>query len=109
MINLEYLQTKASIAIFQLESQGMQELVLRLKPDRFEDLVALVALYRPGPLQSGMVDEYVDRKHKRKGITYLHPGLSETLDDTYGVILYQEQVMKIAQDLAGYTLGQQIF
>ena len=72
----EYLQTKASIAIFQLESQGMQELVLRLKPDRFEDLVALVALYRPGPLQSGMVDEYVDRKHKRKGITYLHPGLS---------------------------------
>ncbi|MAH61199.1 MAG: DNA polymerase III subunit alpha [Legionellales bacterium] len=101
----QYLQNKASIAIFQLESQGMQELVLRLKPDRFEDLVALVALYRPGPLQSGMVDEYVDRKHKRKAITYLHPLLSETLDDTYGVILYQEQVMKIAQDLSGYTLG----
>lgn len=101
----QYLQSKASVAIFQLESQGMQELVLRLKPDRFEDLVALVALYRPGPLQSGMVDEYVDRKHKRKAITYLHPLLSETLDDTYGVILYQEQVMKIAQDLSGYTLG----
>lgn len=101
----EYLQTKASTAIFQLESRGMQELVFKLQPDRFEDLVALVALYRPGPLQSGMVDDFVDRKHGRSQITYLHDGLAPILDDTYGVILYQEQVMRIAQDLAGYTLG----
>ncbi len=101
----EYLHKNKSVAIFQLESQGMQELVNRLQPDRFDDLVALVALYRPGPLQSGMVDEYVDRKHGRKKIVYLHPKLGPILDDTYGVILYQEQVMQIAQDLAGYTLG----
>lgn len=101
----EYLQTTASTAIFQLESRGMQELVFKLQPDRFEDLVALVALYRPGPLQSGMVDDFVDRKHGRSKITYLHDSLAPILDDTYGVILYQEQVMNIAQDLAGYTLG----
>ena len=100
-----YLQTQASTAIFQLESRGMQELVFKMKPDRFEDLVALVALYRPGPLQSGMVDDFVDRKHGRSQIKYLHDALAPILDDTYGVILYQEQVMKIAQDLAGYTLG----
>ena len=101
----KYLQTTASTAIFQLESRGMQELVFKLQPDRFEDLVALVALYRPGPLQSGMVDDFVDRKHGRSQIEYLHNALAPILDDTYGVILYQEQVMKIAQDLAGYTLG----
>lgn len=101
----KYLQTTASTAIFQLESRGMQELVFKLQPDRFEDLVALVALYRPGPLQSGMVDDFVDRKHGRSQIEYLHNDLAPILDDTYGVILYQEQVMKIAQDLAGYTLG----
>jgi DNA polymerase-3 subunit alpha len=94
-------------AIFQLESRGMRDLVRRLQPDRFEDIVALVALFRPGPLQSGMVDDFINRKHGRATgpIDYLHPDLEAVLAPTYGVILYQEQVMKIAQVLAGYTLG----
>ena len=94
-------------AIFQLESRGMRDLVRRLQPDRFEDVVALVALFRPGPLQSGMVDDFINRKHGRTSgpIDYLHPKLASVLAPTYGVILYQEQVMKIAQVLAGYTLG----
>jgi DNA polymerase-3 subunit alpha len=94
-------------AIFQLESRGMRDLVRRLQPDRFEDIVALVALFRPGPLQSGMVDDFINRKHGRATgpIDYLHPELEAVLGPTYGVILYQEQVMKIAQVLAGYTLG----
>ena len=94
-------------AVFQLESRGMKDLVRRLQPDCFEDIVALVALFRPGPLQSGMVDDFIDRKHgKIDGpIDYLHPSLEKVLKPTYGVILYQEQVMQIAQVLAGYTLG----
>ncbi|HEX2668417.1 MAG TPA: DNA polymerase III subunit alpha, partial [Gammaproteobacteria bacterium] len=94
-------------AVFQLESRGMRDLIGRLKPDRFEDIVALVALFRPGPLQSGMVDDFIDRKHgKTTGpIDYLHPDLKPVLAPTYGVILYQEQVMQIAQVLAGYSLG----
>jgi len=94
-------------AVFQLESRGMSELVKRLQPDQFDDLVALVALFRPGPLQSGMVDDFVARKHDRSNadIDYLHPDLTTVLEPTYGVILYQEQVMQIAQILAGYTLG----
>jgi DNA polymerase-3 subunit alpha len=94
-------------AVFQLESRGMRDLIKRLKPDRFEDLVAILALFRPGPLQSGMVDEFIDRKHGRnsKPIDYLHPSLEPVLRPTYGVILYQEQVMQIAQTLAGYSLG----
>ncbi|MGA0099200.1 MAG: DNA polymerase III subunit alpha [Steroidobacteraceae bacterium] len=94
-------------AIFQLESRGMRDLVRRLQPDRFEDVVALVALFRPGPLQSGMVDDFIARKHGRGSlrIDYLHPDLEPVLKPTYGVILYQEQVMQIAQVLAGYTLG----
>lgn len=94
-------------AVFQLESRGMKDLVRRLQPDSFEDVVALVALYRPGPLQSGMVDDFIARKHGRiEGpIDYLHPKLESVLKPTYGVILYQEQVMKIAQVLAGYSLG----
>jgi DNA polymerase III subunit alpha len=93
--------------VFQLESRGMKDLIRRLQPDRFEDIVALVALYRPGPLQSGMVDDFIDRKHAPAGqrIDYLHPALEPVLRPTYGVILYQEQVMQIAQVLAGYTLG----
>ena len=85
----------------------MKDLIRRLQPDRFEDIVALVALFRPGPLQSGMVDDFIDRKHgKIDGpIDYLHPSLQPVLKPTYGVILYQEQVMQIAQVLAGYTLG----
>ena len=94
-------------AVFQLESRGMKDLIRRLQPDRFEDIVALVALFRPGPLQSGMVDDFIARKHQPRGtpIDYLHPKLQPVLEGTYGVILYQEQVMQIAQVLAGYTLG----
>ncbi len=94
-------------AVFQLESRGMKDLIRRLQPDCFEDIVALVALFRPGPLQSGMVDDFIARKHgKTTGpIDYLHPELKPVLAPTYGVILYQEQVMQIAQVLAGYTLG----
>ncbi|MDH4106058.1 MAG: DNA polymerase III subunit alpha, partial [Gammaproteobacteria bacterium] len=94
-------------AVFQLESRGMKDLIKRLQPDTFEDIVALVALFRPGPLESGMVDDFIDRKHGRVGggIDYLHPDLKPVLFPTYGVIVYQEQVMQIAQVLAGYTLG----
>jgi DNA polymerase-3 subunit alpha len=92
-------------AVFQLESRGMRDLIKRLQPDSFEELIALVALFRPGPLQSGMVDDFIDRKHGRAPVQYLHPALETVLKPTYGVILYQEQVMQIAQVLAGYTLG----
>ncbi len=94
-------------AVFQLESRGMKDLIKRLRPDCFDDLVAILALFRPGPLQSGMVDEFIDRKHGRNTgpIDYLHPRLEPILKPTYGVILYQEQVMQIAQVLAGYSLG----
>jgi len=94
-------------AVFQLESRGMKDLIRRLQPDCFEDIIALVALFRPGPLQSGMVDDFIARKHGRSTgpADYLHPDLKPVLFPTYGVILYQEQVMQIAQVLAGYTLG----
>ena len=91
--------------VFQLESSGMQQLFKDLRPDGFEDVVAAVALYRPGPLGSGMVEDFVNRKHKRAAIASLHPLVDELLAPTYGVIVYQEQVMQIAQTLAGYTLG----
>ncbi len=101
------LRSGRTTAIFQLESRGITDLVRKLQPDRFDDIVALVALFRPGPLQSGMVDDFIARKHGRSAgtIDYLHPSLAEILKPTYGVILYQEQVMQIAQTLAGYTLG----
>jgi DNA polymerase III subunit alpha len=101
------LRSCRTTAVFQLESRGMKDLIRRLQPDRFEDIVALVALFRPGPLQSGMVDDFINRKHAGAGasIDYLHPSLESILKPTYGVILYQEQVMQIAQVLAGYTLG----
>jgi DNA polymerase-3 subunit alpha len=99
------LKSCKTTALFQLESRGMKDLVNRLKPDRFEEIVALVALFRPGPLQSGMVDDYINRKHGRTAVKYPHPSLEPILKPTYGVILYQEQVMQIAQVLAGYTLG----
>lgn len=92
-------------AVFQLESRGMKDLVKRLQPDCFEDITALVALFRPGPLQSGMVDDFIIRKHGRARVAYLHPKLETILGETYGVIVYQEQVMQIAQVLAGYSLG----
>jgi DNA polymerase-3 subunit alpha len=101
------LKSTRTTAVFQLESRGMKDLIRRLQPDRFGDIVALVALFRPGPLQSGMVDDFIARKHDTTGaaIDYLHPALKPVLEATYGVILYQEQVMQIAQILAGYTLG----
>lgn len=99
------LKSGRTAALFQLESHGMRDLIGRLEPDRFEDIEAAVALYRPGPLGSGMVDDFVLRKHGRAEIRYPHPALEPILKDTYGVILYQEQVMQIAQVLAGYSLG----
>ncbi len=104
------LQNAETTAVFQLESRGMKELIKRLKPDCFEDIIALVALFRPGPLQSGMVDNFIDRKHGREEISYpdaeyQHECLKEILNPTYGIILYQEQVMQIAQEMAGYSLG----
>ncbi len=99
------LQACKTTAVFQLESRGMKDLIRRLVPDSFAEIVALVALFRPGPLDSGMVGEYIEVKHGRKPAVYLHPVLEPILKPTYGVILYQEQVMQIAQDLAGYTLG----
>ena len=91
--------------IFQLESSGLKELLRKLKPETFEDLIAAVALYRPGPLQSGMVDDFINRKHKRVPIVYEVPELKDILENTYGVMVYQEQVMEIAKVLAGYTPG----
>ncbi len=104
------LQKAETTAVFQLESRGMKELIKKLKPDCLEDMIALVALFRPGPLQSGMVDDFINRKHGREPISYPHQdyqyaGLEPVLKPTYGIILYQEQVMQIAQVMAGYTLG----
>ncbi len=99
------LKTCRTTAIFQLESRGMKELVRKLKPDNFDDIVALVALYRPGPLEGGMVDEYIECKHGRRKPAYPHPITEPILVETHGVMVYQEQVMQIAQVLAGYTLG----
>jgi DNA polymerase-3 subunit alpha len=101
----DLLKKGETTAVFQLESRGMKELIKRLKPDCFEDIIALVALFRPGPLQSGMVDDFIQRKHGHAKIEYPHPLTAAILKPTYGIILYQEQVMLIAQVLAGYTLG----
>lgn len=101
----DLLKQGLTTAVFQLESDGMKKLIRKLQPDCFEDIVALVALYRPGPLNSGMVDDFVDRKHGKKPIDYMHPKLEHILKPTYGVIVYQEQVMQIAQVLANYSLG----
>ncbi len=100
------IKSGATTAVFQLESRGMKDLIRRLQPDTFEEVIALVALFRPGPLQSGMVDDFIDRKHGAAPVAYVHPELESILKPTYGVILYQEQVMQIAQVLAGYTLGE---
>ncbi|CAJ1810741.1 DNA polymerase III subunit alpha [Aeromonas jandaei] len=108
--SFDLLQRYETTAVFQLESRGMKDLIKRLQPDCFEDMIALVALFRPGPLQSGMVDNFIDRKHGNEAISYpdekwQHESLKPILEPTYGIILYQEQVMQIAQTLAGYTLG----
>ncbi len=105
------LQNAETTAVFQLESRGMQDLIKRVRPENLEDMIALVALFRPGPLQSGMVDDFINRKHGRAKVAYpdakyQHEKLKPILEPTYGVIVYQEQVMQIAQALAGYSLGQ---
>ena len=106
----DLIKTGRTTGVFQLESSGMQDLIRRLQPDSFEDIIALVALFRPGPLESGMVDNFIARKHKREPVSYpdaqyQHESLKPILEPTYGIILYQEQVMQIAQVLSGYTLG----
>ena len=101
-----FLKTAETTAVFQLESEGMKDLIRRLLPDSIDDIIALVALFRPGPLQSGAVDDYIDRKHGRARVEYAHPSLENALRGTYGVMLYQEQVMTMAQLLAGFSLGQ---
>ena len=93
-------------AIFQFESHGMRDILRRYQPTRLEDLTALNALYRPGPIQGGMIDDFINRKHGKKKVTYDLPELKEILEETYGVILYQEQVMQIANRLAGFSLGE---
>ena len=100
------LSSGKTMAVFQLESSGMRDLIKRLKPTKFEEITALLALYRPGPLNSGMHDEFVDRKHGNSPVTYPHELLEEVLEETYGVIVYQEQVMEAARVLAGFSLGQ---
>ncbi len=92
--------------VFQLESSGMKDLLVRLRPETFDDIIALVALYRPGPLDSGMVDDFVERKHGKRAVEYIVPQLESILKETYGVIVYQEQVMNIAGDLADYSMAE---
>jgi DNA polymerase-3 subunit alpha len=104
-LTYDLLKASNTTAVFQLESRGMKDLIRRLQPDTFEDIVALVALYRPGPLESGMVEDFINRKHGRAKADYFHPDLEVSLTPTYGVIVYQEQVMQIAQIIGGYSLG----
>lgn len=105
----DLVQSGDTIGLFQIESAGMQDLCKRLKPSNFEDLVAILALYRPGPMESGMLDDFIDRKHGRAKIDYFHdelePALKPILENTYGVIVYQEQVMQIVQSVGGFSLG----
>ena len=101
----QLLSSGDTAGVFQLESSGFQDLMKKLRPDRFEDIIAAVALYRPGPLEGGMVDDFVKRKHGEISVVYPHESLESVLEETYGVIVYQEQVMKIANILAGYSLG----
>jgi DNA polymerase III subunit alpha len=94
-----------TVGVFQLESSGMKDLLMKLKPECFDDVIALVALYRPGPMESGMIDDYVERKHGKKEVVYLLPELEPILKETYGVIVYQEQVMRIAASVADYSMS----
>jgi len=101
----DYISTGDTLGLFQIESAGMQDLAKRLKPTGFEDIIAMLALYRPGPMESGMLNDFVDRKHGRAEITYMFPELEPILKPTYGVIVYQEQVMQIVQTIGGFSLG----
>ncbi len=100
------LQEGDSIGVFQLESDGLRRILRDMQPNRFEDLIAVIALYRPGPLGSGMVEDFINRKQGRQRVEYMHPALESILEETYGVILYQEQVMRVASDLANFTMGE---
>lgn len=102
----DLLSSGQTIGVFQLESDGLRRLLTEMKPNRFEDLIAVIALYRPGPLGSGMVEDFINRKHGRQAMEYIHPLLEDILEETYGVILYQEQVMRVASDLAGFSMGE---
>jgi DNA polymerase III subunit alpha len=102
----ELLQKGETSAVFQLESPGMKELLLKMRPDCFEDIIAILALYRPGPLNSGMVDSFVNRKRGAEPVRYAHPSLEPILKETYGIMVYQEQVMRIANVLAGFSLDE---
>ncbi len=102
----ELLRKARTKGVFQLESSGMRDLLVKMQPDKFEDIIALLALYRPGPIGSGMLEDFIQRKKGLTEITYLHPKLEPILRETYGVILYQEQVMQIASSLAGFSLAQ---
>ena len=102
----DLLSNAESIGVFQLESSGMRDLLKKFKPEKFEDLIAILALFRPGPMGSGMLDDFIDRKHGKIKIQYDHPNLESILKDTYGIIVFQEQVMRIASTLAGFTLAQ---
>jgi len=101
----EVIQSGETVGMFQIESSGMQDLNRRLKPSSFEDLIAVLALYRPGPMESGMLDDFIERKHARQAITYTFPAMETILKPTYGVIVYQEQVMQIVQTIGGFSLG----
>ena len=101
----DYISTGETLGLFQIESAGMQDLAKKLKPSGFEDVIAMLALYRPGPMESGMLDDFVERKHGRAQITYAFPELEPILKPTYGVIVYQEQVMQIVQTIGGFSLG----
>jgi len=101
----DYISTGDTLGLFQIESSGMQDLAKKLKPSGFEDIIAMLALYRPGPMESGMLDDFVERKHGRAKITYAFPELEPILKPTYGVIVYQEQVMQIVQTIGGFSLG----
>ncbi len=101
----DYISTGDTLGLFQIESAGMQDLAKKLKPSGFEDIIAMLALYRPGPMESGMLDDFVERKHGRAEITYMFPELEPILKPTYGVIVYQEQVMQIVQTIGGFSLG----
>lgn len=102
----ELLQNKNTIGVFQLESDGLRRILSEMQPSRFEDLIAIIALYRPGPLGSGMVEDFINCKHGRQKIEYIDPRLEDILQETYGVVLYQEQVMRVASDLANFTMGE---
>ncbi|MFY8130839.1 MAG: DNA polymerase III subunit alpha, partial [Burkholderiaceae bacterium] len=99
----ELLKSANTVAVFQLESRGMQDMLLKARPDRFEDIIALVALYRPGPMD--LIPDFCERKHGRQRVSYPHPDAEEILQETYGIMVYQEQVMQMAQRIGGYTLG----